>query len=90
MSWSEVLPNIQLEEALHFVAPATRIKETTKNAHRYSTPKRPIGVFPIKNFHSGKTLKNLNEELKVTSAQKLNLSIFASQTFLISLQNLYK
>ena len=27
MSWSEVLPNIQLEEALHFVAPATRIKE---------------------------------------------------------------
>ena len=41
----------------NFVAPATIIKVTTKNTHRYCTPKRPIGVFPIKSFHSEKNSK---------------------------------
>ena len=47
LAWSEVLLSIQRS------APATRIKVTTTNTHRYSTPKRPTRVFPIITFHSG-------------------------------------
>ena len=45
ISWSEVLLNIQ--RALYFVVPVTRIKQTTKNAHRYSTTKRPMEDFSV-------------------------------------------
>ena len=38
-------------------SPVTTIKVTVKNAQRYCSPKRPIGVFQIKSFHSEKTPK---------------------------------
>ena len=49
MSLSEVLLNIQ--RSAIFCRTSDKNQKTAKNAHRYSTPKRPIGVFPIQSFH---------------------------------------